>query len=213
MSGRFPFSPDRAALLLGVVAAVDVVVTLRSAGGIGGTVLPAALLLGIGVWLLLDRVGDHAQRVRGCAAMLLGAQLGMIVGLSLHFGSLGLVILSSWCSVTDTVGGAIRLMASVAPGMHIGMVAGGLIAAVLSVPLTVPRALVSLVLMTVSIPLADALAWGYVQIDRGGGVFMSLCHLFAMTLVMAVGTLAMRFARTRGCDTLPHWLWPASVRP
>lgn len=185
--------------MLGFLAAIDVVATARSAGyGNAGVVFPAALLGGIAVWLLLEWARDRFPGLGACVAMLLGAQFGMIVGLSFDFGTFGLVILSSWCAATDTVYSAIRVMASVAPGMHLGMFAGGLLAASFAVPLTAPHAIVTLVLMTVAMPLADALAWSYVQIGNGGGVLMmALCHLVAMLVVMAAGAYAIAVARGR----------------
>jgi hypothetical protein len=199
MIGRSLSGSSGAALLLGALAAVDVVATARSAGyGVAGATLPAALLGGIGAWLLLERAQDRLADLGGCVAMLIGAQLGMIVGLSFDFGTFGLVILSSWCAAPDTAYGAIRVMASVAPAMHVGMFFGGLLAAALAAPLTGPRAVVALVLMTVAMPLADALAWGYVQFSDGGGVLMmSLCHLCAMFVVMAAGAFAITVKRGR----------------
>lgn len=168
-----------------------VVASSSAAYVLSSGILLMALLCGIATWLSLERLGSRAAGLRHGAAMVLGAQLGMLIGLSFDFGPFGLVILSSWCAGSESIGGVVRLMTAVAPGMHLGMLFGGLLGACLVAPPTVPRVIAACFSMAVAIPLSDVLGWSYVRtFGDSRGLPMFFCHFVAMATVMTIAWLA-----------------------
>lgn len=193
----------RRTLPLPALVTTNIVVASSSAGYalIPGIFLTASLC-GIGAWLAFERLGLRAAGLSHGAAMVLGAQLGMLIGLAFDFGPFALVILSSWCAANESVVGTVRLMTTVAPGMHIGMLLGGLLGAALVAPPTVPRVIAASISMAVAIPLSDVLGWSFTRAFADSrGLSMYLCHFVAMSFVMTIAWLAR--SRTRASVQWP----------
>ncbi len=189
-----------------------VVASSSAAYAVTGGVLLTALLCGIAAWLALEQLGSRAPGLRRAAAMVLGAQLGMLIGLSFDFGPFGLVILSSWCAGSESVAGTVRLMTTVAPHMHWGMLFGGLLGAALVTPPTVPRVIAASISMAVAMPLSDILGWSYVRaFGDSRGLSMFLCHFVAMSAVMTIAWLARNGTRTSVQWPLGRPLLPRSL--